>query len=107
MDIKLIYITVGTLSEAQKIGRTLVEERRVACVNIINAVSSIYWWEGKIQNDQEVILIAKTIQGLVPEVIDRVKELHSYVCPCIVALPIDAGNPAFLDWVEREVTQFG
>ena len=105
MDIKLIYITVGTLEEAQKIGRTLVEDRLVACVNIINNITSMYWWEGKIQNDKEVILIAKTTQSRVPEVIERVKTLHSYVCPCIVALAIDAGNSPFLDWIEREVKQ--
>lgn len=105
MDIQLIYITVGTLEEAQKIGRSLVEERLVACVNIINAVTSMYWWEGKIQTDQEVILIAKTTRGLVPEVIESVKSLHSYVCPCIVALTVESGNPAFLDWVQLEVTQ--
>jgi periplasmic divalent cation tolerance protein len=105
MDIKLIYITVGTLEEAQRIGRSLVEQRLVACVNIINPISSMFWWEGKIQNDQEVILIAKTTQRLVPEVIERVKTLHSYVCPCIVALAVDAGNPSFLDWVEREVAR--
>lgn len=105
MDIKLMYITVGTLAEAQKIGRTLVEERLVACINILNNVTSMYWWEGKIQNEQEVILLAKTTQRLVPEVIERVKSLHSYVCPCIVFLAVDGGNPAFLDWVETEVKQ--
>lgn len=105
MDIKLIYITVGTLEEARKIGRCLVEERLVACVNIINNITSMYWWEGDIQNDQEVILIAKTTQRMVPEVIERVKSLHSYECPCIVALAVDAGNSLFLDWIEREVKQ--
>lgn len=105
MNIKLIYITVGTLAEAKKIGQTMVEERLVACVNIINNVTSMYWWEDKVQNDQEVILIAKTTHNLVPEVIERVKSLHSYVCPCVVALTVDAGNPAFINWVEREVRQ--
>jgi periplasmic divalent cation tolerance protein len=105
MDIKLIYITVGALEEAQKIGRTLVEERLVACVNIINNVTSMYWWEGKIQNDQEVILFAKTTNKRIPEVIERVKSLHSYICPCIVTLAVDAGNLPFLEWVGKEVNQ--
>jgi periplasmic divalent cation tolerance protein len=105
MDVKLMYITAGTLAEAQNIGRTLVEERLVACVNILNNVSSLYWWEGKIQNDQEVILIAKTTRRLIPEVIERVKSLHSYICPCIVFLDLNGGNPAFLNWVETEVKQ--
>ncbi|MFH0726437.1 MAG: divalent-cation tolerance protein CutA [Pseudomonadota bacterium] len=103
MDIKLIYITAGTLEEAQKIGRTLVEERLVACVNILDNVTSLYWWEGKIQNDREVILIAKTTRNMVRQVIERVKLIHSYACPCIVSFSVDAGNPAFLSWVEMEV----
>lgn len=103
MDIKWIYITVGKLEEAKHIGRTLVNERLTACVNIVDNIFSMYWWDGEIQEDREVVLIAKTTGSLVPRVIERVKSLHSYSCPCVVALSVEAGNPAFLDWIKTEV----
>jgi periplasmic divalent cation tolerance protein len=63
---------------------------------------SIYRWEGEIQDDEEVIVIAKTKELLVPELIEKVKSIHSYSCPCIVSLPVLGGNRPFLDWVEEE-----
>ena len=73
-----------------------------ACVNIIDNMQSMYWWEGEIQDDREVILIAKTREPLVPELIEKVKSIHSYDCPCVVSLPISDGNKAFLKWIEDE-----
>ena len=102
MDLRLVYITTKDKAEAQKIGKTLVENRLAACANIIDKMSSIYWWEGKVQNANETVLIAKTRASLVQELIKKVKELHSYDCPCIVSLPIENGNPQFLDWIEKE-----
>lgn len=102
MTINLIYITVGSLDEARSIGKELVSSRLVACVNIIDNVSSMYWWESEIQDDKEVILIAKTKETLVHELIEKVKSMHSYSCPCIVSLPILDGNRPFLDWVAEE-----
>jgi periplasmic divalent cation tolerance protein len=104
MDIRVVYITVGNLEEAKNIGRTLVSERLAACANIIDNITSFYWWEGKLQEDREVVLIAKTTQPLVQQVMERVKTLHSYTCPCIVTLPVEAGNTAFLEWVEKETS---
>jgi Uncharacterized protein involved in tolerance to divalent cations len=106
MDVRLIYITTKDREEAGRIGRTLVEERLVACVNILDKVDSLYWWEGKIVDDREALIIAKTKNTLVPAVIERVKSLHGYSCPCIVALPIVDGNEDFLTWVCNE-TQRG
>ncbi len=102
MEINLIYITAGTLDEAKTIGKELVSSRLAACANIIDNINSIYWWEGEIQDDREVILIAKTKKSLVPELIEKVKSMHSYDCPCIVSLPILDGNNPFLDWVIDE-----
>ena len=102
MAINLIYITTGTLEEARAIGRELVSSRLAACANIIHDINSIYWWDGKIQDDREVLLIAKTKESLVPALIEKVKSMHSYECPCIVSLPILDGNKAFLDWVVGE-----
>jgi len=102
MNFRLIYITAGSIEEARRIGKTLVEERLAACANLVDGMRSFYWWEGKVQEDQEVILIAKTRSDLVPAVVERVKALHSYECPCVLALPIDGGNPGFLDWIDQE-----
>ncbi len=102
MRANLIYITAGNVDEARKIGRELVSSRLAACVNIIEGVNSLYWWEGEIQDDREVTIIAKTKESLVPELIEKVKSIHSYDCPCIVSLPILSGNPPFLDWIEEE-----
>ncbi|RKY82406.1 divalent-cation tolerance protein CutA [candidate division KSB1 bacterium] len=104
MNINLIYITTGSMDEARTIGKDLVSSRLAACVNIIDNMNSMYWWEGKIQDDREVILIAKTREALVPELIEKVKSIHSYDCPCIVSLPILDGNKAFLEWVAKETT---
>ena len=102
MTQKLIYITTGSSEEAKSIGRALVEERLAACANVLGAVTSYYWWQGALQEDSEAVLVAKTRTDLVDGLVERVKTLHSYDCPCVVALPIEAGNPAFLDWIEAE-----
>ena len=102
MKYNLVYITASDLEEARKIGRELVASRLAACVNIIDNMNSFYWWEGEIQDDREVVLVAKTRETLVPKVIDKVKSMHSYSCPCVVSLPILAGNPDFLQWIETE-----
>lgn len=103
MAVNFVYMTAGSKAEAQKIGNALVEERLAACVNILDNMQSIYRWEGKIQQDAEAVLIAKTTDDLVAALVDRVKALHSYECPCIVSLPISSGYPPFLDWVQQEV----
>lgn len=98
----LVYVTVGEAEEAERIGRTVVEERLAACANILPGVTSIYWWEGKIEQGAEVALILKTRSDLVKELTARVKALHSYSVPCVVAVAIDGGNPDFLNWIVKE-----
>ncbi len=102
MGERFIYITASNIEEAGRIGKELVELRLVACVNIIDKVRSLYWWEGEIQDDQEVIMIAKTRDDLVEQLINKVKSLHSYTCPCIISLPIMEGNQDFLRWIRDE-----
>lgn len=99
---KLIYITAPKKAEASKIAKALVEARLVACANIFDSVSSVYWWEGKVVEDQESIIVAKTQDKLVDKVISKTKELHSYSVPCIVALNIDEANPDYLKWLTTE-----
>ena len=103
MSVNFIYMTAGSKAEAQKIGKALVESRLAACVNILDNMQSIYRWEEKLQEDSEVVLFAKTTDTRVPQLIDKVKSLHSYDCPCIVSLPVSGGYAPFLDWIQSEV----
>jgi periplasmic divalent cation tolerance protein len=102
MKFNLVYITTSDPAEAQKIGKAMVGEKLAACANIINGMDSVYRWEGKVEEGKEAILILKTKEKLVPELIEKVRSLHSYACPCIVSLPIVDGNKAYLDWLQKE-----
>jgi periplasmic divalent cation tolerance protein len=102
MSITLIYVTAPSREEALRIGRAVVEERLAACANVVGGVTSLYWWSGAVQEDAEAILVLKTQASLVDALTGRIGELHSYQCPCVVALPIGGGNPDFLAWVEAE-----
>jgi periplasmic divalent cation tolerance protein len=102
MAVFLCYATAGSRDEALAIGRTVVQERLAACANVLGGATSIYWWQGALEQAGEAVLILKTRAELVERLTARVKELHSYECPCVVALPIAAGNPAYLDWIARE-----
>ena len=103
MEINFIYMTAGNKEEASKIGKELVASKLAACVNILDNMNSVYMWQGEIQEDTEVVLIAKTTQAQVPQLVDKVKSLHSYDCPCIVSLPVLDGHKPFLDWIAEEV----
>jgi periplasmic divalent cation tolerance protein len=96
-------MTAGSLDEARRIGEVLVKEKLAACVNILDGMQSLYIWEDALQQDREVVMIAKTTAARVPALIDRVKALHSYDCPCIVAFAINGGNSQFLRWVGAAV----
>lgn len=103
MEYRFLYITVANKEEAMELARRLVTEKKVACANVLTGASSVYWWEGKIEESEEVVLIAKTTAKLVNDAISRVKQLHSYSCPCVVALPIIEGNAEFLEWIGASV----
>ncbi len=102
MEMRLVYITCASKSEAENIGKQIVRERLCAAVNIIDNMHSFYWWKGKLEENREAILIAKTREDLVDELMARVKELHSYECPCIIALPVVDGDTDFLAWLKKE-----
>ncbi len=99
----LVYITFSSREEAKKIAKILIEKRLVACTNIIPEITSFFWWKGKIEEEKESVLIAKTKKELFDKLLQEVKKLHSYECPCIIALPIVEGNPDFLNWIDEEV----
>ena len=94
----MVYITAGDEAEARKIGRTLVEEKLAACVNIL-PIQSIYRWQEAIEEEAEMAMLVKTRIELADRVIERVKELHSYEVPDIVSLPIEKGNPDYVRWL--------
>ena len=98
----LCYVTAGSRDEALAIGRTVVEERLAACANVLDGMTSLYWWRGVLEQAGEAALILKTRAELVERLAARIKELHSYECPCVVALPIAAGNPDYLAWIAAE-----
>jgi periplasmic divalent cation tolerance protein len=102
MTVMFVYVTASGSDEAERIGRAVVADRLAACANVLAPVRSIYWWQGALEDGTEAALILKTTRERLPELIARVKELHSYECPCIEALEVADGNPEFLAWVARE-----
>jgi periplasmic divalent cation tolerance protein len=107
MTQRLVYVTCAGDDEAERIARAVVGERLAACANIIPGMRSLFWWQGKIDEGRETVLILKTRAELVAPLTARIKSLHSYTVPCVVALPIEAGNQDFLDWILAETAGAG
>ena len=101
-DHNLVYVTIGSRDEALALARAVVEARLAACGNVLPGMTSVYRWQGAIEEGDEVVLILKTRSALLERLIAFVKDRHGYACPCVVALPIIAGNPAFLSWIDSE-----
>ncbi|HUI94945.1 MAG TPA: divalent-cation tolerance protein CutA [Xanthobacteraceae bacterium] len=102
--VTLIYVTAPDPAAAQAIGRAIVAERLAACANILPDMRSIYWWQGKLEEAAETVLILKTVASAAERVIARVRALHGYQVPCAIALPVAAGNPDYLAWIRAEAT---
>ena len=98
----LVYMTAGSIKEAKKISKILVKQNFAACINILERMTSVYKWEDKLEEGQEVIMIAKTRKKLMPKLIETVNSHHSYDCPCILELSVQGGDPVFLRWIETE-----
>ena len=101
-DCVLVYITASNKEEANALCRSLVEERLAACANITDGIDSLYWWGGKLEKAREALCVLKTTRARFLELSRRAKELHSYETPCIVALPLEEGEGAYLDWIRKE-----
>ncbi len=99
----VILVTVGNSEEAHKIANELLNQRRAACVNIVPGVSSLFWWQGRLDSAHENLLIIKTKASQLDEIVTLVRQIHSYDVPEIIALPIVGGSQDYLDWVGREV----
>ena len=91
------------MEESEKIAQKLVDERLVACTNILPSIKSIYRWEGELEEDSESLLIAKTDTSKIDKIIERVKSIHSYDIPCILAIPIIKGSDDYLAWLDSEI----
>lgn len=100
----VVYVTAGSGEEAERLARSLVEERLAACVNRIKSVQSVYRWQGKVEQSEEELLVIKTKKSLFLRLEKRVRELHSYSVPEIIAQPIIKGSPAYLRWLAEEVS---
>ncbi|WP_459852058.1 divalent-cation tolerance protein CutA [Humidesulfovibrio idahonensis] len=98
----MVYVTAPSRAEAESLAHLAVEGRLAACANILPGMRSLYWWQGRLEQADEVVLILKTTEALVPALTEALTRAHSYDCPCVVALPIAAGNPDFLRWIEDE-----
>ncbi|MCA9053040.1 MAG: divalent-cation tolerance protein CutA [Planctomycetaceae bacterium] len=98
-DIAIIYSTAATREDAVTLGRTLVEERIVACANVVDGATSIYWWEGAVQQEGEAVLLLKTRSELVDRAMRRIRALHRYECPALVAWNPAAVSADYRAWI--------
>jgi periplasmic divalent cation tolerance protein len=105
-QVVLVYTTYPALVEAERAGRSIVERRLAACVNILPGMISHYWWEGKVERGEEVVMIFKTRASLADGVAAAVRASHPYVTPSILVVPIKDGDPGYLAWITAE-TELG
>lgn len=101
-DCLAVYVTMPNKNSADAFCQTLVRERYAACANIMDNVSSVYWWDGAVQSEPECVCVFKTTNERFPSFLEKAKELHPYEVPCIVAWPLSEGNSAYFEWVREE-----
>ncbi len=106
-DVVLLYVTVPTKDEGLRLGRSLVEDRLAACANVYDGATSIFRWEGAVQQENEALLIAKTPRDLVDAATDLIVLEHPYDCPCVLAVPVAGGHQDFLTWINAETADEG
>ena len=99
----VIICTAATTEQASRIGQTLLEENLIACVNIIPGVKSLYRWQGKIQQDDEVVMLIKTLKDKQVAVFERIKQLHDYDVPEIIAWELDSIDADYFDWLAKVI----
>jgi periplasmic divalent cation tolerance protein len=95
----VVMITTGSREEGERVAQALLEAKLAACVNLLPGVTSVYWWEGRIDRAEEVLLVVKTRRALFPQLVAAVRAVHSYDIFEAVLLPIEAGSPAYLRWI--------
>ena len=105
MNLTLVYITCKDKKEAVKIAKALLQERLIACANIIPTIESWFWWKGKIVKGGEALLLCKTLPKKAHSIQKRVNELHSYDVVCIEFIEVKKADPDYLKWVMRETSK--
>ena len=106
-DTCIVFVSCESREQAEKIAAQVVEGRLAACVNVLTGIRSCYVWEGKLTWSDEVLLLLKTTAARFPALESRIRELHSYEVPEIIAVPIEAGSPSYLQWVRDSVADKG
>lgn len=101
MQYNIIFMTTPSKKEAATIIHILLKERLIACANVIDSISSHYWWQGKIEEAKEVLVIMKSNESLFPKIVKKVTEIHSYDTPEILALPINNISQSYFDWIKE------
>jgi periplasmic divalent cation tolerance protein len=97
-----VYVTAPDRACAETLAESLVRERLCACANLLGPIRSVYRWKGRVERGREVALVLKTTRAAFPRLRARLRKLHPYETPCIVALPIAGGDPGFLAWIAAE-----
>lgn len=105
MSLATLYVTTPSKEDALRIAQALLEKRLVACANILEGCTSLYWWDGRIQSDQECVMICKTRMTLVTRAAALIEELHPYDVPCVTAMPILKAARKYAEWVVAETEQ--
>ena len=103
MSYIVVIMTTSSKEEAARIVSSLLRERLIACANIVGPVSSLFWWQGKIDEENEFLVFMKSHRNLFERLSERVREIHSYDVPEIIALPIIKGSPSYLDWLKASL----
>ena len=103
----VVLVTAKDAAEAERISRKLLDKKLIACVNIVKGVRSLFWWQGKVDQSDEVLLIIKSQQVLFGKIVETVKAVHSYDVPEILALPVIEGNQDYLAWMDASIKKQG
>ncbi len=101
----IAYITAPDKAIAERIAEELLKKRLIACANVYEGITSMYWWEGKIEKDKEVVLFCKTRKDRLEEIENQVRELHPYTVPCIISFELFEGNEDYLSWLSGELKE--
>ncbi len=106
-EIRVVLVTAPDRDTAAGLARVLVEERLAACGNVVPGITSVFRWDGEIQEESEALLILKTEEGQLDRLVSRTVELHPYDVPEVIAIPVDFGHRPYLSWVSESVSEGG
>ena len=99
----ILYVVFSSKEVAQQIAKLAIENKLVACANLLPGMTSIYQWQGKMEVRNECVALLKTLTSKVEEASDFIASIHQYECPCIIAIPVESGNKIYLDWLEQQL----